>query len=252
MAYAGLALAFTATVVIPAVMGWPPRERGFVLIGIGLEAALGLLLFCVTSATSLAEERARGSLDVLLATPISTRSVVLGKWLGTFRLVPRLLILPALAIVTPRADRFWDVGPALLLCCGRTLADGAAVASLGLAMATWIRRPGRALAATVGVYILVTAGWFMMVLAVANNPSGAGLAAASPFYGPVYPLVFNQDENVAMAVFWLGASASISALLLLATLATFDRCLGRISGRPGRSPDLRPALGDLLPATAAK
>ena len=37
--------------------------------------------------TSMAEERQRGSLDLLAATALSTRAIVIGKWLGTFRLV---------------------------------------------------------------------------------------------------------------------------------------------------------------------
>ena len=48
----------------------------------GLQVSAGLLLLSVSAATSLAEERQRGSLDVLLATPLSTRSIVLGKWWG--------------------------------------------------------------------------------------------------------------------------------------------------------------------------
>ena len=62
----------------------------------GFQVAVGLLLLSVTAATSLAEERARGSLDLLLSTPLSTRQIVLGKWLGAFRVVPLLVILPAL------------------------------------------------------------------------------------------------------------------------------------------------------------
>ena len=58
------------------------------------QVATGLLLLSVSAATSLAEERQRGSLDVLMATPLPTRSIVWGKWWGTFRPVPRLLILP--------------------------------------------------------------------------------------------------------------------------------------------------------------
>ena len=34
----------------------------------------------------MAEERQRGSLDILAATALSTRAIVIGKWLGTFRL----------------------------------------------------------------------------------------------------------------------------------------------------------------------
>jgi ABC-type transport system involved in multi-copper enzyme maturation permease subunit len=64
----------------------------------GLLVAICLLYLSVTSATSLAEERARGSLDILLTTPLSARQIVLGKWLGTFRIVPLLAILPWLVI----------------------------------------------------------------------------------------------------------------------------------------------------------
>ena len=36
---------------------------------------------------SMSEERQRGSLDLLAATTLSTPTIVLGKWLGTLRLV---------------------------------------------------------------------------------------------------------------------------------------------------------------------
>ena len=64
----------------------------------GFQVAVGLLLLSVTAATSLAEERAHGSLDLLLSTPLSTWQIVVGKWLGAFRVVPMLVILPALLI----------------------------------------------------------------------------------------------------------------------------------------------------------
>ena len=47
-----------------------------------LQTFFGMLLLSASAPTALAEERARGSLDVLLATPLSTRSIVVGKWLG--------------------------------------------------------------------------------------------------------------------------------------------------------------------------
>ena len=50
----------------------------------GLQVSIGLLLFSVTAATSLAEERARGSLELLMSSPLSTRQIVFGKWLGGF------------------------------------------------------------------------------------------------------------------------------------------------------------------------
>ena len=58
------------------------------------QVAIGLLLLSVSAATTLAEERDRGSLDVIMTTPLTSREIVWGKWWGTFAMVPRLAILP--------------------------------------------------------------------------------------------------------------------------------------------------------------
>ena len=60
------------------------------------QVSVGLLLMSVNAATSLAEERVRGSLDVLLSTPLSSRLILAGKWWGTFRQIVRVLIWPAM------------------------------------------------------------------------------------------------------------------------------------------------------------
>ena len=61
-----------------------------------IQVGVGLLLLSVSAATSLAEERARGSLDILLSTPLSTFSILVGKWWGAFRLAPHVFFWPAL------------------------------------------------------------------------------------------------------------------------------------------------------------
>ena len=48
----------------------------------------------ISATSSLAEERDRGSLDVIMTTPLSTAMILWGKWWGTFAMVPRLAILP--------------------------------------------------------------------------------------------------------------------------------------------------------------
>ena len=70
-----------------------------------IQLILGLVMLSVLAPMSLSEERQRGSLDVLIATPLSTWAIVLGKWWGTFRLVPVLAIGPGLmafALATAR------------------------------------------------------------------------------------------------------------------------------------------------------
>ena len=44
----------------------------------------------------------RGSLDVLMTTPMSTTEIVIGKWLGTYRVVPFLAILPVLVVIVSK------------------------------------------------------------------------------------------------------------------------------------------------------
>src|SRR5262249_58141343 len=80
----------------------------------GLHVSAGLLLLSVSAATSLGEERQRGSLDVLLATPLSTRSIVLGKSWGAFRGVLPLTALPVLIAAALVTHTGFALGPALI------------------------------------------------------------------------------------------------------------------------------------------
>ena len=150
----------------------------FVILTLGV--GLGLLLLSVMASTSLSEERTRGSLDVLLATPLPTASIVWGKWWGAFRIVPLLAFWPTVVIgvhpwshstsnaclktTAPMAvpsssttglETFLVVQMAMIV-----LVHGAAITSLGLAVATWIPRPGRAVRPfRVAAYVLVSVGW---------------------------------------------------------------------------------------------
>ncbi len=119
------------------------------VIVIHLQFLFGLTIASIQAPTSLAEERVRGSLDVLLTTPLSTRTILWGKWLGSYRVVLGLAILPAMgsAIVAGTAspsralslvDRI--VAPGLVV--DELLAYGAAITSMGLALATWTPRLG--------------------------------------------------------------------------------------------------------------
>ena len=214
------------------------------------QPSIGLLLLSVSSATSLAEERQRGSLDVLLATPLPTRKIVWGKWWGTFRVVPWLAVLPGiLSLVVSRGERW--LGAILVVCL--MLAYGAALTSLGLALATWVSRLGRAVTLTVAAYVLVAVGVPTIVITlIPNGPgyhAGPGLAAASPFFGIGYltDLMSEQQtapgwlNQVVWSGWWVLFYASFAALLLTMILLNFDRCLGRVAGRPGgRRPLGRP------------
>jgi ABC-type transport system involved in multi-copper enzyme maturation permease subunit len=215
------------------------------------QITVGLLLLTVSAASALSDERDRGSLDVIMTTPLPTREIVLAKWWGTFALVPRLMIFPvwltvAMALVTERwMGAFWMVA--------LTLAFAAAIASLGLAAGTWVRNPGRAVATAVLAYVLVTVGWPVAVGAAGawlgpRDQVWARLLLGSPFcavqettefagrFGDYGFGSYNWsartmwlDREVVWPLAWVIAYGTAAALLLAATLATFDRCLGRAS-----------------------
>jgi ABC-type transport system involved in multi-copper enzyme maturation permease subunit len=202
----------------------------------------GLLLISVSAATSLAEERARGSLDVLLATPLSTRSILSGKWWGSFRVAAWVLVWPAiLAGLLVIESGYWFRYTLLL---GLILAYSAVITSLGLALATWVSRLGRAVALCACAYVLFSIGWVVLVFFFAE-PSRTSdhfilpLVMGSPFYGVFFSTLAvapgphhgpgGEADVWAGAVLWISIHASAAAVVFAATLATFDRCLGRVS-----------------------
>ncbi|OJW20677.1 MAG: hypothetical protein BGO49_03630 [Planctomycetales bacterium 71-10] len=225
--------------VIVEALGGRGTEGGAVIGGVQVSA--GLLLLSVSAATSLAEERQRGSLDVLLSTPLSTRSIVLGKWWGAFRGVPPLAILPALIAGALATHTGFAPAPALI--GGLILAYGTAITSLGLALATWLPRMGQAIGLTAGLYIVVLIGAVpvgMVLFGDGHGEPGPGIAVASPFWGVGFSsAVFGgtagprhgMREHAAWLVFWTIAYGLVAIGLLLATLKTFNRCLGRADGR---------------------
>ncbi len=206
----------------------------------GLQVSIGLLLLSVAATSSLAEERAHGSLDLLLSTPLSARQIVLGKWLGAYRMVPLLAIMPALVIGCAALAANWTRGWVFLLMIAYVLAAGAAITSLGVAMATVFSRQGRAVGVTVTLYVFIAAGWLILTTMVVAGPR-QGLDMASPFFW-AGELTFevssprSLDLSVGWAIIWTLACVWAGVQLLQFTLDHFDRRLGRIE-----QSDTRPA-----------
>ena len=188
----------------------------------------------------------------MLATPLSTRSIVLGKWWGAFRGVIPLTLLPVLIAGALATHTGFGLGPALI--GGLVLAYGAAITSLGLALATWLPQMGRAIGLTAGLYLIVLIGTIPGgKILFGNSPgwAGDGIAAASPFWGVGFSSALfggaagqghEIEKQAAWLVFWIVAYGLISVGLLLATLKTFNRCLGRIDdSSPGERSFSRPA-----------
>ncbi len=246
-----------------AVWGQSVVSSGIQLVAARVNAwqvAIGLLLLSVSAATTLAEERDRGSLDVIMATPLSSRQIVWGKWWGTFAMIPRLAILPIW--VAAGAAMITDGGIGLVLMIGLLLAYSAAITSLGLALATWIPRLGRVITGSVLTYVLVALGWPLALQVLPDlpgfqpisyqmQPTCDGLTLASPYYGTYAttewaarwshgsdfafgfrPTLAHYDPS--WPLIWIAVYSAIAWILALATVRSFDRCMGRV-------PESRPA-----------
>ncbi len=211
------------------------------------QVSLGLLLVSVSAATSLADERVRGSLDVLLSTPLSTRSILAGKWLGSFQQVAHVVIWPAITTGLAVSESALWINYLLFLTL--ILAYGAVITSLGLATATWVSHLGRAVALCVSIYVAGSIGWLIAVgilLSPAGPDSvGSSLLMGSPLCGAVFgtlaaigPAQLVPAREAAQIVvgefLWSLFDVGVALFLFAATVTTFDYCLGRNSGSGDR------------------
>jgi ABC-type transport system involved in multi-copper enzyme maturation permease subunit len=254
--------------------GWSEPNRELAM-GMWLQLIFGMLILSATAPTVLAEERVRGSLDVLLSTPLSTSEIVVGKWLGACRSVFVMALLPLyVAIVvactspdTPRwIGRFpqTNVIPLTVLdrviavvFCGVDFAVSCALlVSMGLLIATWVPRLGRAVALSVIAYFLSGVGWFVLMQVVLSRALIRELSGIrwlvdcvisfSPIFGPMNPLaVLGQYSDISRVPIWISilvvimTKVAIIQILLWLTIKTFDRCMGRVteSRVPERVPE---------------
>jgi ABC-type transport system involved in multi-copper enzyme maturation permease subunit len=296
--YIALALAGTAWSVSIGVFSNGFRADSVGLMS-GLQATFGLLLLSMTAPTALADERTRGSLDVLMTTPLPTDRIVLAKWWGAYRFVPALALLPAIGALlvgvtepkipaalfrsgqTPDPMGWIDRAAFICLPTALFLAQAAVVTSFGLALATWIRRIGRAIAASVTCYAVIAFGWLITFeLEVVpgimswlgfirqNDPEAWEFftmigASVCPLGAQLTP---HLSTHLAAAgiryAFYIGHvivllfTIGVALLFLGLLLATFNRSMGRMPERPVRAPRpprrLRAAPGPHIPANTSR
>jgi ABC-2 type transport system permease protein len=122
------------------------------------DAAVVLLFLApVLAMRSIAEERRSGSLDVLLAGPVSRTSVIVGKFLG---IVGVYLVILAATCTAPLLMAIWgDPDPGLVLTGYFGLALLGA-ASIAVALLASTLSPHQAIAAVAG-FVLLLALWLL-------------------------------------------------------------------------------------------
>jgi ABC-type Na+ efflux pump permease subunit len=189
---------------------------------------------------------------VLLSTPLSTRSIVLGKWWGAFRTVPRIAVLPGLiAFAAALAHSRFLAAPFYgVLTTALVLAYGAFFTSLGLAFAAWQPRLGRAVGFSVAAYLILTVIYPAFMISMARaGPNDVLFLWVSPFFGMFLPLSWicrsgwdSRGGGTVAMLFWVALTASAALLIRRLTVRSFDRLLGRMPetrGGPVRPPKHR-------------
>ncbi|AMV39622.1 ABC transporter permease [Planctomyces sp. SH-PL62] len=226
--------------------------RGSTMFEFGILAdvyivGVGLLLLSVRAATSLSEERIRGSLDVLLSTPLSTPEILAGKWWGTCR---RSLMVVALPVAIGVLQCFHS-GRWLQLALFATLLSTyvALITSLGLMIAVEVPRQGRAAGIAVGLYVASCFGWPILAAMTMSGGDSFGmmLMLGSPPVGTVIAGLDlardNSDLSYQMAL--AGGMVLCSLIQAMAALALFQTACGSFGRGVGRATDSSEPRGSL-------
>jgi hypothetical protein len=134
------------------------------------------------------------------------------------------------------------IGVELFLVLATIFADGALITSVGLARAVWIKRQSRAIAMSVGSFILVTAAWPIFVSISICSGLGRDLAFLSPVAACSILVTVYTSRMYAYVggMLWWGAFWAVEVFVLAMgilwlTVRTFDGCVDRISHHPHRA-----------------
>lgn len=219
-----------ATLVLSTwIWGWvtdghPAHERGQILFRVISCLAFGYSLLAGVGITAdcLSEEKREGTLGLLFLTDLHGYDVVLGKLVATsLNAVYRLLsVFPILAIPlllgAMTAGEFWRMILALLNTLLFSLAAGMLISSIS-------RQERRALAGTLSLILLLTAGPPLVGLIVAIIKRSGSLDPAWLLTSAAYPgvLALETRYRAAQTMFWIATGLTHAftwTFLILASL----------------------------------
>ena len=182
----GLAVLFGFSVLLAVLAYIASADAGINLldaresVGVVVQTsiALGTLAALVVSADAISGERERGTLEALLVTPVSRRSLVIGKLVAasTMWLATLIVALPFVAVMADGPGVASDALLALVL-AGALVA--AALTALGLAISAVAMSNRVSLAAAVATLLLLAAPSQLPGIK-ANSALGSILIKANP------------------------------------------------------------------------
>jgi len=216
-----------------------------ILIGmVWFQFLLSQTLMVLLLSGTISEEMGRGTLGVLLATPLTGLQITLGKLLsrGVHLFLLLGLSFPVLAIMRVWGGMPWDF---LIATCCVTLTAAWATASLTLLMSTWTTRMNRAAGRTFLILLL-----FMIITMVLRIPGifpeklWLWLSQATHYVNPLFvmnTLTRNLQRPGQPACPWPGNCLVMLALgsLLLALAVLRIPHVGRLHLQGGAIPACR-------------
>jgi hypothetical protein len=135
------------------------------------------------------------------------------------------------------SGRWAESVPIAALVVALVMAYGAVVTSLGLVLATWQPRLGRAVGLSVAAYLIAAVVYPTVTLMVLQpGPHDLSCLCLSPFFGLYVPLAWTtwglgrgmvSGAMVVALPVWLAIISAVAYALWRVTLASFDRCSGR-------------------------
>jgi ABC-type transport system involved in multi-copper enzyme maturation permease subunit len=233
-------------------------------IGQGLFAALLLLMtlqvaFLAPSSTAgaISLEREKQTLDLLIATPISSLAIILGKLLST--LVYLFLLIAASIPLMAVVFVYGGVAPEVVISgYAVLLASALGLGSFGILCSSLVKRTTAATAITIFGVLAITIGtifilgfWAVMVrLDDQGNRVNGPLGIRSPsVLGYVNPFIAQADvlceTETGFGGFWCSA---VTGLVPTERGIVFIDRGGVIDGNPGPAPIMEPGVAIDVPA----
>lgn len=256
-------LTLPAFVLVATLVLSPPRGRmDRIPAALGLLWAVLLVSIPALAAGAFAGERSRGTLDLLLATPLSGREIVRQKMRGVFRWISMLLVPYAALVVAGALWKGIERVPPWTEWLGTRAASG--LAGLGLDVATafaaylvyprffawfsaWVdlraRTPARGILGALGALVLWLGGPFLIPvffesvlreparaqIALATNPAALILLGTDPLWDSALSWwsIRSRVPFVVFAAANLALHAALAAAFRRRCLSRADRYLGR-------------------------